>query len=697
MKTPPLFPAAALLTASLTGQAAAQFLTGFGFYPYEPLCAESCLRSLSSYTLACTTPTQDHSGHDHSSSTSPECYASDTPFLTSVAWCFSTKCAAESNIPVSTLQLFWEKFVTGTSKVSAKWSYETALANVSPKPPTYQLGDADTGLNVTSIVPPDTYLAQWNVLGMVARENYVESKFSNGARSSITIFSAAVGIPIALSCLSRLPYAGVVLDKVKPYLVYPALIGRYQVRPLPLLLGNAPTTGQGLYIALFIVLNVVLAAVDYQSGQPNGWFGSQWKEISAYVLYRTGTFGFMLMPLLFLFASRNNVLLWLSNWSHSTYLLLHRWVARVFALYVVIHSIIGLQIYAHYAQTEWWIWGAVATIATVLLAIGSGLYVRASQYELFLVSHVVLSVFVVVGCWYHIFGWYASMGIYLPSTWGYEVWVFFGIAVWFFDRLVRVGRVLKNGAPRAQVFDLGNGYLRVDIAGIRWGLSPGQHVYVYFPTLAPLRPWENHPFSIIPTQILGQSSATTTPHKGDLEKQDKDSEGQKATISASTSSASDTGVVGITLFIKKSTGITKHLQASESLLTLLDGPYSNCHKGSILRCDRLLLLGGGIGITGLLAWAQQHWNVKLVWSVAESARCLVDAINLATVAENEVRVGSRFNFAELIQAEASAGWGRVGVVVSGPGGLCDDVRAAVAAVGRRSKTVFELEVDAYSW
>ena len=60
-------------------------------------------------------------------------------------------------------------------------------------------------------------------------------------------------------------------------------------------------------------------------------------------------------------------------------------------------------------------------------------------------------------------------------------------------------------------------------------------------------------------------------------------------------------------------------------------------------------------------------------------------------------MGSRFNVVELIEAEAEAGWERVGVVVSGPRGLCDDVRAAVAAAGSKGNTVFELEVDAYSW
>jgi len=164
----------ALLTSPVlaAGQA---LLTGYGFSPYEPLCAESCLRSFTSYMLACTPMSDDHS-HSHMSTTPPGCYAEDTSFLTSVAWCFSERCA-DYDIPISKLQLFWEQFVTGTSKVAPKWPYSVALATVNPKPPAYQLTSADTDLNQTSLVSPDSYLAQWNVLGGVAREGLVESQY----------------------------------------------------------------------------------------------------------------------------------------------------------------------------------------------------------------------------------------------------------------------------------------------------------------------------------------------------------------------------------------------------------------------------------------------------------------------------------------------------------------------------------------
>lgn len=157
--------------------------------------------------------------------------------------------------------------------------------------------------------------------------------------------------------------------------------------------------------------------------------------------------------------------------------------------------------------------------------------------------------------------------------------------------------------------------------------------------------------------------------------------------------------IGLTLYVRKSTGATKRLTAHDDLLTLVEGPYRNNLTREVLRCDRLLLISGGIGITGLLPFVNNHWNVKLAWSVKESARCLVEDLDgaLGPVADKEVRIGSRLDVRQLLEEGINAGWERVGVVVCGPGGLCDDVRAVVAAAGKLGKMEFELEVEAYSW
>jgi len=483
------------------------------------------------------------------------------------------------------------------------------------------------------------------------------------------------------------------------------------------MLGNAPTVGQGIYIVVFVIVNIVLSAVGYKSRQPNAWFASEWNEVMAYVFYRFGAFSFALLPIVILFSSRNNPLLWVTNWSHSTYVLLHRWIGRLFTLYAILHSIMALMIYAQYKTTDWWVWGAVATVASVILVVGSGLYVRKAHYELFLISHILLAVFTIAGCWYHLIGWYKSMGVDWPehTAGGYEVWIYIACAIWFFDRLARMGRIIRLGIHKARVTDLGEGYVRVDIPEVRLGPDPGMHLYAYFPTLDLMRPWENHPFSIVPTGILEGPLLALGPHSArkvsTIGSGNEDTEALKhekkiGTCLASTStdirrSSNTLPPVGITLFIRKSAGVTKYLATHAGLLTFLDGPYANNEKYGVLRCDRLLLIGGGIGITGLLPWTCAHWNAKLAWSVREPARVLVDAVKeaLAGVVERDVRVGRRLDIARLIAEEVEAGWGRVGVVVSGPGGLCDDVRAAVAAAGKTAsgRTVFELEVDAYSW
>lgn len=45
------------------------------------------------------------------------------------------------------------------------------------------------------------------------------------------------------------------------------------------------------------------------------------------------------MPLVWLFASRNNILLWVTGWSFATFNRFHRWVARVAVAQIVAHAV----------------------------------------------------------------------------------------------------------------------------------------------------------------------------------------------------------------------------------------------------------------------------------------------------------------------------------------------------------------------
>lgn len=154
-----------------------------------------------------------------------------------------------------------------------------------------------------------------------------------------------LGLPIIITLAGYAPFATRISDRVKPYLVWPSTIGTYQVRPLPFLLGNAPTLGQSLFIGVVFIVNLVLMAIKYKIIDGHMWYGTKWQLSMAVLCWRTGDFAFTLLPLVIAFAGRNNPLLWLTNWSHSTYLLLHRWVARFYAAHVILHSIFGLALY----------------------------------------------------------------------------------------------------------------------------------------------------------------------------------------------------------------------------------------------------------------------------------------------------------------------------------------------------------------
>lgn len=420
-------------------------------------------------------------------------------------------------------------------------------------------------------------------------------------------------------------------------------------------------------------------------------------------MYRTGVLSFAMAPLVLLFSGRNNFLQWITDWPHATFVLLHRWVARLFVLQALLHTVLAVAVYSEMgiydaeAALPYWAWGVVGTLFACVMVVVSSLWFRRLSYEVFLLSHIIMAVLVIVGSWYHVV-------LRFPVMSGFTMWLWTASAVWFFDRLVRVLRMWRVGAKRAIVTEIGEGYVRVDVQGVAWDVLPGKKVYVYFPSLSRLRPWENHPFSVIPTSMLFPPAAAVqqVPSGGSEEEGSQNQDVEKHHMREATSST--TGRTprapgGITLLIRKSAGMTKHLRAADSLLTLLEGPYHNTSLSPILRCDRVLLIGGGIGITGLLPLTGAHPNVRLCWTVREDAACLVDAVEgaLRGIADKQVRVGTRTDIAGVLAAEVEAGWARIGVVACGPGGLCDDVRAEVARAGRRSGVVFELEVDAYSW
>lgn len=485
-----------------------------------------------------------------------------------------------------------------------------------------------------------------------------------------------------------------------------------------------PTRGQALFIAYLISINIIMCSVGIRAVIPQTWFATSWYQVAAYVANRTGAISFANIPLLILFSGRNNILLWLTNWSYTTFLLIHRWIAWICTLQACIHSALYLGLYAwshsHAEESKlaYWYWGIIATLALSLALPLSILPIRKMAYEVFLITHIALAIMAIAGSWYHIIYRY-------DHQWGYETWMYIAMAFWAFDRLVRLARMAGKGVHRAYVSRIDDDYLRITIPGVE---CQG-HVYAYFPSLS-WRVWENHPFSVINsigTRGEDHTAAGVTDPKIGTTVASKEIGGSSTpSDSASLTSGPAVASPGITLFVRLHSGITSRLAskigAAEGIPVLLEGSYGH-ESGALLKGSsaptveypNTICIAGGVGITAVLAaLAPTHGihaplgTTKLFWGVRHSA--IVDSVedlipNIKTTdkvgvkwwgnIETHITVGERMNLREILKRELSQKKGTT-VVVCGPESMADEVRCIVAGLGRHGAVVRFFE-ESFVW
>ena len=449
-----------------------------------------------------------------------------------------------------------------------------------------------------------------------------------------------------------------------------------------------PTRGQAFFVFYLVAINVILGAAGFRSVQPNSWYPSASGsdgEIVSYLTNRLGVLSFANIPLLFLYAGRNNVLLRLTNWSHGTFLLLHRWVAWFATLQAVLHSAIYLRIYVHdgthasESQLPYWIWGIVATLCMSILLPSSILPLREKMYELFLAWHVLLSIFVLAGCYWHIM---ARFG----RQWGYENWMYTAIAIWGFERAMRLARIARNGVKTARVVIIDEDYVQVNIENV----TGSGHAYLYFPTLT-WRVWENHPFSVASAVLPSDDQGPDSPEHDEVDVEklgDNNSPGGSHSNNRSFELPYQSHAkVGLTFLLRTKTGVTAQLRQHTTLPVLVEsayGPREDLSAHSLLLC-----IAGGVGITACVPYLRAHpGRTKLFWGARSQG--IVDAMATALErVECEFFVGKRMDVGEVLRKELS-GWGEnttVVVLVSGPSGMADEVRCVVCEIGRREKGV----------
>ena len=455
---------------------------------------------------------------------------------------------------------------------------------------------------------------------------------------------------------------------------------------------HMPTRGQAIFIFYLVAINVILSAAGLNSRQPNAWYPSASGsngEIVSYLTNRFGVLSFANIPLLFLYSGRNNVLLWLTNWSHGTFLLLHRWVAWIATLQAVLHSAIYLRIYVHNgthaseSQLSYWIWGIIATLCMSILLPTSILPIRRKVYEFFLAWHILLSIFVLAGCYWHILARF-------ERQWGYENWIYTAIAIWGFERSMRLARLGRNGVKTARVTVIDDDYIQVDVENI----SGSGHAYLYFPTLT-WRVWENHPFSVAST-ILPASGGP-----GALDKHEADTEKLSSSVGSSDSESPERlhpspAKIGLTFLLRTRGGVTGQLRQHATLPVLVEsayGPHEDLSEHFLLIC-----IAGGVGITACIPYLRAHpGQSKLFW--ATRSQSIIDAMSpsLGGV-QKETFVGKRMNISKVLHRELGKNSATAVVLVSGPSEMADEVRCVVSELGRHQKGIkVKLVEEAFSW
>lgn len=152
---------------------------GHGIKMYQPSCAFACRAAIASAPLSCSEEGGHggHMGHGGGMMTTPDCRASDTPFLTTLAWCMHSTCT-QFNIEAWRLERYWRGKATGDAAVVPKWTYEQSLQQVTQRP-RQEVNQTKT-LNFTAIVPHDSWDAQRRTLEHFEEQETLHARYGYG-------------------------------------------------------------------------------------------------------------------------------------------------------------------------------------------------------------------------------------------------------------------------------------------------------------------------------------------------------------------------------------------------------------------------------------------------------------------------------------------------------------------------------------
>ncbi|CAN3486551.1 ferric/cupric reductase transmembrane component 2 [Diutina catenulata] len=374
----------------------------------------------------------------------------------------------------------------------------------------------------------------------------------------------------------------------RKHVTLPALFSEQHVNPTlrwKFFAWVVPTRWEAVMVGIYLGLVIVFNAEGYHAYDKNIYWHNRSQMMGKLMAQRSGIASMFMIPQLILFAGRNNFMQWVTRWSYSRFVYIHKWIARVCVILVGVHAIgytcrtgsFNSKAYKEWMTEGWFIWGIVSTVVGFVMLVQALYFIRHLNYEFFLLCHIIFAVFFIVGGWIHC------------AYQGYELWFYAAIAVWCFDRAVRLARLALFGVRKANVQLVGD-TLRVTVERPSyWKPFPGCHAFIHF--IRPSIFWQSHPFTIVEDAAEADGSGT------------------------------------ITLYLKVKGGVThglyKYLSQcpgnAAKIPVSIEGPYGN--RKPLDRYDTAVFVAGGHGIPGLYAQARDiiskasKTKVKFYWVI----------------------------------------------------------------------------------
>ena len=479
-------------------------------------------------------------------------------------------------------------------------------------------------------------------------------------------------------------------SRIKAWLIY-------QPRPIPIINKTLPSIGASLVVIAFIGLQLFYTLFR--------------TPLSLSMLFvfadRTSLLFVANLPLLYLFAAKNQPIKILTGYSYESLNIFHRRLGEVMCLLALLHSLGMVGVWYTILRPGGVTLVKFLLIKMILLGIGAlvtyeliyftsfGSF-RQRWYELFLGLHVVLQAAALILVWFHHHGSRPYVGV--------------ALGIFLIDRLIcrmsikgttvpaslevmgdKKTVALSSSIPINQQRSLIS-YL-CGTSNITSGWKTTEHVFLTVPSLAHKHIIQAHPFTI----------ASPAPSPGDKE-------------------------ANLKLLIRAQDGFSADLLRyahTHSTVTIrLDGPYGSQSAVNMLQSsDNAILVAGGSGIavTWPLVWSileaftindlersskiTNSKKIFFVWVIREHSH--LSWLNHTKLKELEARgvviiippPTAEYGHPDIpgLMSDCTASMeGRIGVVASGPDGLNRCVRNTCAELARRGKDV-DVEVEKFGW